>query len=94
MAANTNANLVLSMFAFYITIIVLLGLIGSSVVQAQGFSTPPEPSTFTFLSQISYFFQGIGFVLSDLPAWANTLLFLPLGITLFYIGLSFIRGSS
>lgn len=91
MSGNTNAYIILSVFTFYIFIGVLFGLIGMS---ASSFGTPETPSGVSFLSQVSYFFSGIGFTLSNLPLWANTLLFLPLGITLFYIVLSFFRGNS
>lgn len=92
--AGTNAPLILSIFAFYIFIIVMMGLIGGSIIANRTFSTPDNPNGLTFLSQVGYFFGGIGFVLSNIPAWANTLLFLPLSITLVYILLSFFRGSS
>lgn len=94
MGANTNAPIILAIFAFYIVIGVLFGLIGSASLTAQEFSTPDDPSTFSFLNQIGYFFSGIGYTLGSIPGWANTLLFLPLGITLAYIILSYIRGSS
>lgn len=93
-SANTNAPIILSIFTFYIVIIVLMGFIGGSIVANKTFSTPDSPNAITFLVQIGYFFSGIGFVLSGIPAWVNIILFLPLSITLVYILLSFFRGSS
>lgn len=94
MAGGNNAGIILAIFTFYIAIGVLFGLIGMNQLQADAFTTPEDPSGLTFLSQIGFFFSGIGFTLSSIPLWANTLLFLPLGIVLFYIVLSFFRGSS
>lgn len=94
---STNTPIVLSIFGFYIIIGVILGLAGESLAVGAAnatFTTPPNPSILGFLTQIGYFFAGIAYSLSSLPAWADILLFLPLGVTLFYIGLSFLRGSS
>lgn len=94
MATSTNAPMILSIFGFYIIIILLFGFIGIGSAASHSFASPDEPGALTFLSQIGYFFSGIFFTLGNIPGWANTILFLPLGITLFYIMLSFFRGSS
>lgn len=94
MGANTNAPIILSIFTFYIVIFVILGFVGSSFEASTSFDTPDDPDGLSFLSQIGYFFGGIGFSISSLPAWANIMLFLPLSIVLLYILLSFFRGSS
>lgn len=94
MATSTNAPMILSIFGFYIIIIVLFGFIGIGAAASHSFNTPEAPGALTFLSQIGYFFSGIFFTLGNIPVWANTVIFLPLGITLFYIMLSFLRGSS
>lgn len=94
MGANTNAPIILSIFTFYIFIFIILGFVGSSFAASTSFGNPENPDAFTFLTSISYFFTGIGFSISSIPAWANILLFLPLGVTILYIVLSFFRGSS
>lgn len=94
MGLSTNSSIVLSLFAFYIFLIVMLGLIGGSIVANRSIGDPENPSPLSFLSQIAFFFSGIGFALTNIPFWANTMLFLPLGVTLAYIGVSFFRGSS
>lgn len=82
MALQNNAGIVLTIFAFYICIIVLFGLVGSSQLQTnKNFDSPPDG----ILAQIAFFFQGIGFTIGSLPFWANSLIFLPLGITIGYI---------
>ena len=94
-AGNTNAFLILGIFSFYIFVFVMLGLIGESQYQASnGYTKPSDPSAGGFLSDIAFFFSGIGFTITNIPVWANSLIFLPLGITVFYIILSFFRGSS
>jgi len=78
-------TLILTMFTFYIGIIVLMGLIGGGIQASQEIGTPEEPTVTGIFSFISFFFNGIAFSLSGIPVWANTILFLPLGITLAYI---------
>jgi len=94
MASGNNASIILTIFGFYVIIGVVFGLIGSASLQSQSFDVPTNPDSLGFLGQIGYFFSGIGFTLGALPAWANTILFLPLTITLLYIILSYFRGSS
>lgn len=92
---NTNAYLILSIFAFYGGVFVILGLIGQDGISSTAITTTTEtPSTLGFLGQLGFFFQGLAFTISALPAWANILLFGSLSVTLFYIFLSFLRGSS
>jgi hypothetical protein len=93
-SGNTNAYIILTIMTFYVSIAVILGLIGTSYQATKSPEAPPEPSLVGFLGQISTFFSSMFFTISELPAWANTLLFLPLGLTLFYILISFLRGSS
>jgi hypothetical protein len=94
MGANTNAPIILSIMGFYVVIGVLLGLFGSSYQASATIDHPANPDTISFLEQIDFFFTGMTFTIASLPAWATTLLFLPLGITMFYIILSWLRGSS
>lgn len=95
MGAATNTVIIMSIFGFYVFLGVMFGLIGGSLQNeaSDNFGNPPEPGI-TFLTQIGYFFGGIGYTLLSLPLWANTILFLPLGITLFYLGLIYLRGTS
>ena len=90
---GNNATIVLGVFSFYAAIVVVAGLVGAGLIVSQ-LPVLEEPSTIGFLSQIGLFFEGIFFTFGGIPAWANTLLFLPLGITLTYIFLSYLRGSS
>lgn len=91
--ANTNATIILSVSAFYIFIGAMMGLIGGSYVASAYYTTVPTPSGVSFLTQIGWFFSGIGYSIVGL-GWFNIVLFAPLGITLFYIILSYFRGSS
>lgn len=84
-------TLVLTIFTFYVGIIVLMGLIGGSIQATQDVGTPEEPSLGGIISTISFFFSGIGFSLSGIPVWANLILFLPLGITILYILLKILK---
>lgn len=96
MGTNTNAPMILGIMGFYIFLTVLLGLFGSSY-QANSsdvLEQPDAPDTVGFLSAISIFFTGLTFAITGLPVWATALLFLPLSITLLYIILSWLRGSS
>lgn len=95
MGASTNAPIILSIFGFYVFVIVMMGLIGGSAISTS-LSTPSNPTTnpLSIFDYVSYFFQGIGFSISELGIIGNSLLFLPLGITIAYIVASFVRGSS
>ena len=95
MGVSTNTPIVLAIFGFYIFIGVMFGLIGSGLATSAG-DVPdvPEPSGIGFLAQIFYFVAGIGFTISSIPVWANVLLFAPLSITIFYIILSYLRGTA
>jgi hypothetical protein len=104
MGANTNSPVVLSILAFYITIIILMGLIGESFPEARAsvsgnaalLQNPGNPSTspLSVFDYVGVFFAGLSFTLSSIPFWANTILFLPLIFTLGYVLASFVRGSS
>lgn len=90
---GTNAPIILTIFAFYAFIIVIFGLIGSSQLQTNSaLGTVPQPSTVTFLGQISLFIQGIFFTISTIPVWANAIIFTPISYTLFYVVLTYFRG--
>lgn len=78
-------TLILTMFTFYVGLFILMGLIGGSIQATQEIGSPEEPTVSGIFSFIGFFFSGITFSLSGIPIWANTLLFLPLGITLAYI---------
>lgn len=92
---GTNASLVLTIFTFYLAIVVILGLYGrSELVNSAPQAPSEEPGLLSFLSQVALFFEGIFFSISELGAWGNLLLFTPLALTLFYIILSYFRGSS
>jgi hypothetical protein len=97
MAVSTNAPIVLSVFAFYIFIGVIFGLVGSSLQHTALTSTtidpPKTPGLLTFLSDIGSFFSGVFFTIGLLPLWANTLLFLPVTFVLVYLVFSFLRGT-
>lgn len=92
MSSGHDTPIILSIFAFYVVLVTILGLIGGSILANRSFSTPEDPNGITFLTQIGYFFSGIGFVLSNVPLWANTILFLPLSITVAKVVLNFFRG--
>lgn len=77
-------TLILTIFGFYTILFVLMGLIGGSI-QSSSIENPGEPTITGIFSFIGFFFSGISFSLSGIPAWANTMLFLPLGITVAYI---------
>lgn len=143
MGASTNAPIILAIFAFYIFIFALLGLIGGSIQASRDFTSiptvsPPQAtyqvtqqlngtgtvcsflskfnpfsscnplfnpsngSVFTTITSsvgivfdaIAFFFNGLFFSLSNIPAVINILLFAPLAITLLYIIVSLARGSS
>lgn len=110
MGSNTNAPIIIAIFTFYIFIFGLLGLINDSIDTGYEASTLEEPTvptteelsifgliigipTFIF-SVISIIFQGMLFTITGIPYIFTLLLFAPLTITIFYIGVSFIRGSS
>lgn len=93
MGVSTNTPIVLAIFGFYIFIGVMFGLIGSGLA-ATSVGNSPSPSGVSFLSQIFYFVEGIGFTIANIPVWANILLFAPLSITIFYIILSYLRGTA
>lgn len=88
----SKVGIVLGIFVFYAFIIVIFGLMGKSEMVNSKICNNATlssdcanlPSSFTFLSSISFFFQGINFTLSSIPGWANFLLFFPLGITLLW----------
>jgi len=94
MASQTNTPIVLSIMSFYAFLGFMMGLYGSSQLQANNsIGAFVQPSSLSFLSQIGYFFAGIGYSISALPAWLNFILALP-SFALIYIALSFFRGSS
>lgn len=82
----TKPVLIMTIFGFYIAIVVLLGLMGTEFVPSDQIDTPPEdPSLLSPIDFIVFFFQGLSFTIMGLPIWFNILLFLPLGITIAYI---------
>lgn len=86
MAFGDNTGYILSIFGFYVFLGVLLGLVGSSFLPSEEFEQPTEGfSVLTAISYVGYFFSGLFFSISSIPAWANVILFLPLSITLLYI---------
>lgn len=89
MGLADNAELILTIFGFYIALGVMLGLIGGSYLASESFSTgedPDELSAFEIVVDgIALFFGGITFSIISLPVWASTIIFLPLGLTLLYI---------
>lgn len=93
MSTSTNTPIVIAIFAIYIFIGIMFGLIGMGLQSTQ-VGTPAQPTLLGFLSEIGSFFGGIFFTIGNLPLWANTLIFLPGIIGLVYIWFSFIRGSS
>lgn len=81
-----NSTLIMTIFAYYIAVAVILGLIGSSYLPNQEINSNLEnPGISNVLSSIGQFFLGLTFVITNFPAWANILLFLPLGLTILYI---------
>lgn len=89
-----NVTTVLAIFAFYAGLVTLLGFVGGAFVASE-LPALEEPGLLTFLVQgVSLFVSGIFFSLSNIPLWVTTILFLPLGVALSYIGLSYLRGSS
>lgn len=97
-----NAGIVLKIFAFYLAVIVLLGLYGMSADTALDDGCPSDdlgcniPSMDDvdsildipafLINIIAFFFSAIFFSISAL-GWLNLILFLPLGITILYIAL-------
>lgn len=94
MGSSTNTPIVLSIFGFYIFVFVMMGLAGMS--SGTELSSVPSPSfnILDLLGSVGFFIKGIGVTISQLPGWANTLLFAPLGIAVLYITLSYARGTS
>ena len=76
---------ILSITIFYIFIIAVLGSMGRSNIAPEQFDSPGDPGLFSFITDIGLFFKGLGFSLSSFGVLGNTLLFLPLGITLFWV---------
>jgi hypothetical protein len=94
MGSSNNAAIVIWMVAFYVFIGVMMGLIGGSYLTNQDLSKGIiAPGTLSFLTDIAYFFKGIGFSIAGLGVF-NVLLFAPLGAGMFYIMASYLRGSS
>lgn len=86
MAMNTGT--VISISIFYIFIFVVLGLFGSSQLQAsKDLSSLPTDAT----SAAGFFFSGIGFSISGLGFW-NLILFAPLSIALLLVGVEVVQG--
>ena len=74
---------VVSAFAFYIGISVMLSLAGQASID---FDTDPgAPSVTGIFDTISFFFQGLTYSLDALPLWANLMLFAPLAVGFLYI---------
>jgi hypothetical protein len=76
---------VLSMFGFYVTLGVILGLAGSSYNPSVQLNDVQHPTEVGIFDGISYFISSIGYTLGGLPSWANIILFLPLSITMGYL---------
>lgn len=95
MGSGTNTPIVIAIFSFQLFIIVIMGLIGGSIQANTIASTPSDPGILSFLSDtLGFFISGLHFALTNIPAVFNLLLFLPTIIGLFYILVSFLRGSS
>lgn len=90
MGSSTNSTIILSVFTFYLVIIVLMGFIGSEHLKS---AIDPDHPPSGALSDIGFFISGIGFSISELGVW-NVAFFLPLSITVAYILVSLARGSS
>lgn len=80
-----DTGIVLTIFGFYTLLTVLLGLVGGSMLGSELTQTDDEPSVLGIFDLIELFFGGIAYTISGMPVWANTILFLPLGITVMYI---------
>lgn len=100
MGNNSNAGVTLAIFTFYIFIIILMGLINTSMSdstistslsadQLTGSATGIAEGDFGFFDFVSaafnVFVSGITFSLTGIPIWASIILFLPLGITIIYL---------
>lgn len=93
--ADGDTKIILSVFAMYVFMFVMFGLIGMNIetsIEQSDIDDLEDPSIISFLTQIGMFFWGIGFTIASLPWWANTMLFTPLTITIIYIILKYIRG--
>lgn len=84
MALQNNAGIILTIFAFYIALGILFALIGDPLLGNVTQITVP-PGGVSVVDTVLFFVEGIFFTMSYLGAWINTLLFLPLGITVLYI---------
>jgi hypothetical protein len=83
----TRTVLTLTIFAFYTTIIVMLGLANIATIDSgfTGEDPPDDPGISNVGDFIDFFVGGLTFAIDAFPAWLNTLLFLPLIITLGFI---------
>ncbi len=78
-------TVILSIFGFYVFLFILLGFIGTSFQTTQEFGDAESLEITGFLGTLTFFVTNIKFAITGLPGWANTILFLPLGITIAYI---------
>lgn len=94
-SSSTNAYILLGITIFYAFVFVMMGLIGMGLSTTTQLTNPSTPNVYTGgLSDIGFFFSGIGFSITNLPGWANFMIFMPGGVTILYIILSWLRGSS
>lgn len=80
-----DTGLILTIFTYFISLTVILGLVGGSFVGKEIDTPDGEPSVLGITDNISLFFQGLSYSLTGVPLWVNLLLFSPVIITLFYI---------
>jgi ABC-type Fe3+ transport system permease subunit len=87
---GSDSGIILYIFAFYIFLFFILGLVGGFVVKS--ISTPAgEDLGVDPFDYILFFFEGIGYSIVELGIF-NVVLFAPLGITLLYLLAKLLRG--
>ncbi len=97
---DSNTGYILTIFAFYGFIAVIMGLVGASMEGSNAtveYTAPtvaePSLNPLTIFDYIGMFFSGLTFSIVALGIW-NLILFSPLILTMSYIVISLVRGSS
>jgi hypothetical protein len=89
MGSQSDAVILLWIFAFYTFIFFMLGLIGGFTVSK--IDSPTETHSLDFWDYVGFFFQGIFFSIAEMGMF-NFILFTPLALTLLYLLAKLIRG--
>jgi hypothetical protein len=90
MGSQSDAVILLYIFAFYAVIIFFLGLIGGFQVSKLTYPSNQDYGL-DFGDYIGFFFEGIAFSIAELGIF-NFLLFAPMGLTLLYLLVKLLRG--